>query len=254
MPERYGRAVHQNRARWVKEVEGRWAVLSEAPWRKGEPTGDFVSGDHFLAPVKPGKIVCVGKNYQDHAAEMGGEVPEEPLIFLKPPTAVCGPSDAIERPAASQQVEHEAELGLVIGKWIRDDTEAEARAALFGLTCVNDVTARDIQRAEDRFTRAKGFDSFCPVGPYIVTGVDPLDLEVRCSVNGEERQRARTSAMAFAPYRIILFVNSVMTLEPGDLIATGTPAGVGPLAAGDSVTVAVENVGELTNEVIDRGW
>lgn len=254
MSERYGRAVHENRACWVKQVEGRWAVLSKEPWFGGEPTGDFVSGEHFLAPVKPSKIVCVGKNYQDHAAEMGGSVPEVPLIFLKPPSAVCGPNDVIERPAASQQVEHEAELGLVIGKWIRDDTVEAARAALFGLTCVNDVTARDIQRAEGKFTRSKGFDSFCPVGPHVVTGVDPLDLEVRCTVNGEERQRARTSAMAFDPFRILLFINSVMTLEPGDLIATGTPAGVGPLVAGDSVTVTVEGVGELTNEVIDRGW
>lgn len=254
MSERYGRAVHENRARWVKEVDGRWLVLSAAPWAKGEPTGDVVRGDHFLAPVKPGKIVCVGRNYRAHAAELGNEVPSEPLLFLKPSTAVCGPSDAIERPAASQQVEHEAELGLVIGKWIRDDTIEEARAAVFGLTCVNDVTARDIQRAEGKFTRAKGFDSFCPVGPHIVTGVDPLDLEVRCTVDGEERQRGRTSQMVFDPFALVLFINSVMTLEPGDLIATGTPAGVGPLSEGSTVTIAVEGVGELTNRVIDRGY
>jgi 2-keto-4-pentenoate hydratase/2-oxohepta-3-ene-1,7-dioic acid hydratase in catechol pathway len=254
MSERYGRAVHDNRARWVKAEGDRWAILSKEPWFGGEPTGDFASGEHFLAPVKPGKVVCVGRNYVAHAAEMGGDVPEEPLIFLKPSTAVCGPGDSIERPAASQQVDHEAELGLVIGKWIRDDTVEAARAAVFGLTCVNDVTARDIQRKENRFTRAKGFDSFCPVGPHIVTGVDPLDLEVRCTVNGEERQRARTSAMVFDPYALVLFINSVMTLEPGDLIATGTPAGVGPLVDGDSVTVAVEKVGELTNPVIDRGY
>ena len=255
MRQRFGRAVHEHRACWVREDEaGRGAILSAAPWARGEPTGDFVSGDHFLAPVRPGKIVCVGRNYRAHAAELGHDVPSEPLIFLKPSTAIAGPHDAIELPAASERVEHEAELGLVIGKWIRDDTLEEARAALFGLTCVNDVTARDIQRAEGKFTRAKGFDSFCPVGPHIVTGVDPLDLEVRCTVNGEERQRGRTSDMVFDPYALVLFINSVMTLEPGDLIATGTPAGVGPLVDGDSVTVSIEEVGELTSRVQERGY
>lgn len=253
MSERYGRAVHENRAHWVRQEGDRWAILSKEPWFGGEPTGDVVSGEHFLAPVAPGKIVCVGRNYRAHAAELGNEVPTTPLIFLKPSTSVAGPFDAIELPAASERVEHEAELGLVIGKWIREDTARAARAAVFGLTCVNDVTARDIQRAEGKFTRAKGFDSFCPVGPHIVTGVDPLDLEVRCTVNGEERQKGRTSQMVFDPYALVLFINSVMTLEPGDLIATGTPAGVGPIVDGDSVTVSVENVGELTSRVQDRG-
>lgn len=255
-PRRFGRAVHANRACWVQEdEEGRWAILSDAPWStKAGPTGEFVPGDHFLAPVRPSKIVCVGRNYRAHAAELGNDVPTEPLIFLKPPSSIAGPHDVIELPAASQRVEHEAELGLVIGKWIRDDTVEAARAAIFGLTCVNDVTARDIQRAEGKFTRAKGFDSFCPVGPYVVTGVDPSDLEVRCSVGGEERQRGRTSQMVFDVFQLVLFINSVMTLEPGDLIATGTPAGVGPIVAGDRVTVSVEGVGEITNEVIERGW
>jgi len=254
MSERYGRAVVDNRARWVKQEGERWAVLDKEPWFGGEPTGELFDGDYFLAPVKPGKIVCVGRNYRAHAAELGNEVPTTPLIFLKPPTAVAGPQDWIERPAASEQVEHEAELGLIIGQWIRDDTVEAARAAVFGLTCVNDVTARDIQRAEGKFTRAKGFDSFCPVGPHITTGVDPLDLEVRCTVNGQERQKGRTSQMVFDPYQLVLFIHSVMTLEPGDLILTGTPAGVGPIVAGDSVTVAIEQVGELTNRVQDRGY
>lgn len=254
MLQRYGRAVHEDRARWVKEDrQGRWAILTSAPWSGGEPTGEHAAGDHLLAPVKPGKIVCVGRNYRAHAAELGNEVPGEPLIFLKPSTSVAGPRDRIELPAASERVEHEAELGLVIGQRVRGRTVAAARAAVFGLTCVNDVTARDIQRAEGKFTRAKGFDSFCPVGPHVVAGLDPLDLQVRCEVNGEERQRGRTSQMVFDPYALILFIDSVMTLEPGDLIATGTPAGVGPIVAGDSVRVVVEGVGELTNEVIDRG-
>ena len=254
MSDRYGRVVVDNRAHFVKQDGERWALLDKEPWFGGEPTGEHFDGDYFLAPVKPGKIVCVGRNYRAHAAELGNEVPTTPLIFLKPSTSVAGPSDWIERPAASDRVEHEAELGLVIGKWLRGDTPEDARAAVFGLTCVNDVTARDIQRAEGKFTRAKGFDSFCPVGPHIVTGVDPLDLEVRCTVNGEERQKGRTSQMVFDPYQLVLFINSVMTLEPGDLIATGTPAGVGPIVAGDSVTVSVENVGELTNRVQDRGY
>ena len=206
-----------------------------------------------MAPVAPSKVLCIGRNYAAHAAELGNEVPTTPLIFLKPPSAIIGPGQPIELPPASERVEHEAELGVVLGAAVpRDATPDEAAAAIFGFTCVNDVTARDIQRAENKFTRAKGFDTFCPVGPWITTGLDPRDLEVRCVVSGQERQRGRTRQMIFDVPTIVAFLSTVMMLLPGDLVATGTPEGVGPLTDGDSVTVTVEGVGALTSPVVRR--
>ena len=202
---------------------------------------------------RPGKIVCVGRNYVDHAAELGNTVPEEPLIFLKPPSAVIGPGEAIVLPRASQRVEHEGEIGLVIGRRLSAVGEGEALAGVAGVTCVNDVTARDLQRTDDQWTRAKGFDTFCPVGPQVVPVGDlaSMDkLEVICRVNGVERQRGRASEMAFDLARIISYISHIMTLDVGDLIATGTPAGVGPLEAGEVVEVEIPGVGVLSNPVV----
>jgi len=206
----------------------------------------------LFSPILPSKIVCVGRNYADHAAELGNEVPAEPLLFLKPSTAVIGPHDAIRLPPQSKQVEHEAELAVVIGPpGARRVERAEAARAIFGYACANDVTARDLQRADGQFTRAKGFDSFCPLGPWIVTGVDVSDVEVRCEVGEEVRQLGRTRDMVFDPPTLVSYISHVMTLLPGDVVLTGTPAGVGPLADGDVVSVRIGGVGELTNRVVN---
>jgi 2-keto-4-pentenoate hydratase/2-oxohepta-3-ene-1,7-dioic acid hydratase in catechol pathway len=205
----------------------------------------------LLSPILPSKVVCVGRNYADHAAEHGGEVPSEPLLFLKPSTSVIGPQDAIRLPAQSRRVEHEAELAVVIGPpGARRVDKAAAEQAIFGWTCANDVTARDLQRSDGQWTRAKGFDSFCPLGPWIAIGVDLADRELRCEVNEEVRQLGRTSDMVFDPATLVSYASHVMTLLPGDVLLTGTPAGVGPLQAGDTVTVRVDGVGELSNPVV----
>ncbi len=201
---------------------------------------------------RPGKIVCVGRNYFDHAAELGNTVPEEPLIFLKPPSAVIGSGEAVVLPSASHRVEHEGEIGLVIGRRLSAVGEGEALAGVAGVTCVNDITARDLQRTDDQWSRAKGFDTFCPVGPRVVPLAEvPLmdELLVICRVNGVERQRGHASDMAFDFARIVSYISHIMTLEEGDLIATGTPAGVGPLEAGDIVEVEIPGVGVLSNPV-----
>ena len=204
----------------------------------------------LLPPVTPSKIVCVGRNYREHAAELGNPMPAEPLLFLKAPSALIGDGETIELPAASERVEHEGELAVVIGRRcarLRDDEDP--LAYVLGYTCLNDVTARDLQRKDVQFTRGKSFDTFCPVGPYVVTGLDPSDLSVVTRVNGEVRQSGRTGAMAFPVPHLLRYISRAMTLEPGDLIATGTPAGVGPLRVGDVVEVEVEGVGTLRNPV-----
>jgi len=196
-------------------------------------------------------VVAVGKNYAEHVKEMNtGDAPKEPLLFLKPSTSLIGPNDAIRIPPQSQRVEHEAELAVVIGATgARRVDKAGAAAAIFGYTCANDVTARDLQRADVQFTRAKGFDSFCPLGPWIVTGVDVGDVEVRCEVNEEVRQLGRTKDMVFDPATLVSYVSHVMTLLPGDVVLTGTPAGVSQMVDGDVVTVTIERLGTLTNRV-----
>lgn len=210
----------------------------------------------LLSPILPSKVVCVGRNYADHAAEHGADVPTEPLIFLKPSTSVIGPRDAIKLPPQSRQVEHEAELAVVIGPpGARRADRAAAERAVFGYTCANDVTARDLQRADGQWTRAKGFDSFCPLGPWIATAFDATDREVRCEVGPdpehlEVRQLGRTKDMVFDIPGLVSYVSHVMTLLPGDILLTGTPAGVGPLTAGDLVSVRVEGIGELVNPVL----
>jgi 2-keto-4-pentenoate hydratase/2-oxohepta-3-ene-1,7-dioic acid hydratase in catechol pathway len=204
----------------------------------------------LLAPVVPSKIICVGRNYKDHAAELGNQMPSEPLLFLKAPSAIVASGDAIELPAISNQVEHEGELGVVIGLVARNLSEQDdALAYVFGYTCINDITARDLQRRDVQFTRAKSFDTFCPVGPFIETSLAPGDLMVTTRVNSQIRQQARTSAMAFSVPFVIRYISQVMTLYPGDLIATGTPAGVSRLKTGDVVEVEVEGIGVLSNPV-----
>ncbi|MGC5021109.1 fumarylacetoacetate hydrolase family protein [Micromonospora sp. DT47] len=215
-----------------------------------------LSDVRLLSPILPSKVVCVGRNYAEHAAEHGSEVPREPLLFLKPSTSVIGPRDAIRLPIFSKQVEHEAELAVVIGApGARRADRAAAEKAIFGYTCANDVTARDLQRSDGQWTRAKGFDSFCPIGPWITTGLDVSDLEIRCEVgrNPEEmevRQLGRTRDMVFDVAGLVSYISHVMTLLPGDVVLTGTPAGVSPLTEGDTVTVRIEGIGELTNPVV----
>jgi 2-keto-4-pentenoate hydratase/2-oxohepta-3-ene-1,7-dioic acid hydratase in catechol pathway len=204
----------------------------------------------LLAPVEPGKIVCVGRNYAAHAAELGNEVPKEPLIFLKPPSAIIGPGEPIVLTPQSQRVEHEGELALIVGRGCSHLKDSDdALSYLFGYSCLNDVTARDLQKSDVQFTRAKGFDTFCPVGPHIETELNPADVLVETHVNGASRQSGRTSLMAYPVAFLVRWISRVMTLFPGDLIATGTPAGVGPLVAGDVVEVSVSGVGVLRNPV-----
>jgi 2-keto-4-pentenoate hydratase/2-oxohepta-3-ene-1,7-dioic acid hydratase in catechol pathway len=208
----------------------------------------------LMAPVEPSKIVCVGRNYKDHAAELGNEVPKEPLLFLKPPSAIVAPGEAIKIPPAelTQRVDYEGELGVVIGKRCRNMGKSEdVMAYVRGFTCVNDVTARDLQKKDGQFTRAKGFDTFCPIGPVMVTAdeFDFANAKVETYLNGERKQHAGTSDFIFTLEEIIRYIAQVMTLEPGDLISTGTPAGVAPMKAGDVVEVKVSGVGMLRNPV-----
>lgn len=206
--------------------------------------------DAPLLPASPAsKVVCVGQNYKKHAQEMGKPVPSEPLLFLKPSTALNAHLAPIRIPPASSEVHHEAELALVIGAQLTRASEAEARAGIFGLSCFNDVTARDIQRREVQHTRAKSYDTFACLGPFVVTGVADADLRVVARVNGEVRQDGRTSDMIFPPARLVSFISQVMTLLPGDVVSTGTPSGVGPLKEGDVVEIEIEGVGVLRNPV-----
>jgi 2-keto-4-pentenoate hydratase/2-oxohepta-3-ene-1,7-dioic acid hydratase in catechol pathway len=215
-------------------------------------TGIPVSEVQLLAPVAPSKVVCVGRNYKEHAAELGNKMPDEPLLFLKAPSAIIASGAAIERPPQSQQVEHEGELGVVIGKRARNlGDDEDPLSYVLGYTCVNDVTARDLQRKDVQFTRAKSFDTFCPVGPFIVDGLDPLNLVVTTRVNAVVKQNGRTADMAFSVPFLIKYIASIMTLNPGDLIATGTPAGVSPMKHGDVVEVEIEGIGVLRNTVRD---
>ena len=201
---------------------------------------------------KPTKVVCIGVNYRAHAAEMGKALPAEPLMFLKPPSAVIGDGEAIRRPAGFARVDHEAELGVVIGTRAQRVPKDRALEVVAGYTCVNDVTVRELQQRDGQWTRAKGFDTFCPIGPRMVEGLDPSDLRIMARVNGEVRQDSRTSDLIFDVPSLIAFVSEYMTLEPGDVISTGTPAGVGNLAVGDVVEVEIEGIGVLRNPVVAR--
>jgi 2-keto-4-pentenoate hydratase/2-oxohepta-3-ene-1,7-dioic acid hydratase in catechol pathway len=226
--------------------------ISGAPWGEwSKGLQSFALKEcRLAAPVAPSKIVCVGRNYAAHAAELGNDVPREPLIFLKPPSSIIGPGDPIVLTRYSQRVEHEGELGLVIGKkcaHLGDDEEP--LSFVLGYTCINDVTARDLQKSDVQFTRAKGFDTFCPTGPHIETEIDPRDVLVETHVNGSRKQSGSTALMAFPVAFLVRWISRMMTLLPGDLIATGTPAGVGALLAGDTVEVSVAGIGVLRNPV-----
>jgi 2-keto-4-pentenoate hydratase/2-oxohepta-3-ene-1,7-dioic acid hydratase in catechol pathway len=238
------------------DEEGVIAALVGDPLYQGiEPTGERVAVDdvRLLAPVIPrSKVVCVGRNYADHAAELGNDVPEEPLLFLKPNTSVIGPGDPISYPRQSRDVHYEGELAVVIRRICRDVPAQRARDVILGYTVGNDVTARDLQKKDVQFTRAKGFDSFCPLGPWIETDLDAGDVEVTTTLNGDVRQRGRTSQMIFDVPTLIAHITSVMTLLPGDVVLTGTPAGVGPMRPGDDVAVSVQGIGTLTNKVVSR--
>jgi 2-keto-4-pentenoate hydratase/2-oxohepta-3-ene-1,7-dioic acid hydratase in catechol pathway len=220
----------------------------------GEQCDIAVAGVKLLSPTQPSKIICVGRNYAEHAKELKHEVPTSPLIFLKPASAVIGPEQQIRRPhALSQRVDHEGELGVVVGRRCYALSENEdVRSYILGYTCVNDVTARDLQNKDGQWTRAKGFDTFCPIGPVVSTDLDPWKgVKVQTKLNGQPRQDGNTSQFIFSLDLIIRYIASVMTMEPGDVIATGTPAGVGPMQAGDVVEVSVEGVGTLRNPVVD---
>lgn len=243
------------------EIDGRpqLALERDGVWRtlEGDLFGDYRPGAALdpaglrrLAPVTPSKIVAVGLNYRDHAREMGKALPSEPLIFLKPPSAMIGPGESIVIPPRAGRVDHEAEVGIVIGRTARNVRAAEAGDYVLGLTCVNDVTDRDIQKRDVQYTRAKGFDTFAPIGPAIAVGLDGAALAIGSTVNGETRQASSTREMIFPLEHVVEFVSHVMTLLPGDVIATGTPPGVGPIVPGDRVMVTVEGVGELVNDVV----
>ena len=235
-----------------------WLYEDQVGEIDGNPFGAFrrreaaipVESVTLLPPAQPRKIICVGRNYAAHAEEFGNEIGDLPLLFLKPPTTLIGSGDPIVIPPQSRQVQHEAELAVVIGKpgrWIQPENVSEH---IFGYTIANDVTARDLQRSDRLWTRAKGFDTFCPLGPWIETEFDPADSLITCHVGEELRQMASTRDMVFTIPQIIVYISSIMTLEPGDLILTGTPAGVGDLAAGISVTITIEGLGTLINPVI----
>jgi 2-keto-4-pentenoate hydratase/2-oxohepta-3-ene-1,7-dioic acid hydratase in catechol pathway len=218
-------------------------------YQVGAPIAGGLAGATLLPPVRPSKIVCVGFNYKDHAAEIGSALPSEPLLFLKPPSAVIGPGAAIALPPGVGRVDHEAELGVVIGRRAHRVPRARAWDFILGLTCVNDVTARDLQKKESQFTRSKGFDTFAPIGASVAIGLRDEPRAIECWVNGQRRQSSNTKHLLFPIDVVIEYVTFVMTLEPGDVVATGTPEGIGPLVAGDTVTVSIEGVGELSNPV-----
>lgn len=244
------RVLHDGDCRYGLANDDTVTLMSDEPFAAWEPEGVLALADaHLLAPVAPTKIVCVGLNYRSHIAEMGHETPAEPVIFIKPSTAVIGPGQSIPLPAGVGRVDHEAELGVVIGRRTHRASPEQAAANVLGLCCGNDVTARDIQQRDGQWSRAKGYDGFCPLGPWVCTDVEPDDLAIECLVNGEVRQSARTSDMLFHPFELVSFASQVMTLVPGDVVLTGTPGGIGPLHHGDTVTVRIERVGDLTNGV-----
>jgi 2-keto-4-pentenoate hydratase/2-oxohepta-3-ene-1,7-dioic acid hydratase in catechol pathway len=236
-------------------VEGEQiAALTSHPFAPVEFSGvrRSLSEVRLLAPVLPSKVVAIGKNYADHATEMGGDVPEQPLIFLKPSTSVVGPGDAIASPPSSQRVDFEGELAVVISRLCRDVPVERAMDVVLGYTCANDVTARDQQKADGQWTRAKGYDTFCPLGPWIETDLDASDLHLTTSVNDVVKQDSRTSLLVHKVPTLISYITACMTLIPGDVILTGTPEGVGPMQVGDEVAVEIEGIGRLANPITQR--
>jgi 2-keto-4-pentenoate hydratase/2-oxohepta-3-ene-1,7-dioic acid hydratase in catechol pathway len=255
---RLGRIASPDGVAFVSiEGEGDAAVtreIAEHPFGTPTFTGRQwpLADVRLLAPILASKVVCIGKNYAAHAAEMGAAPPEEPVIFIKPNTSIIGPQAPILRPPSSERVDFEGELAVVIGQPCRDVAATKAKDVILGYTVANDVTARDQQAADVQWTRGKGYDTFCPLGPWIETTLDPSDLEIRTELDGEVRQRSRTSLMLHDVGAIVEWISRVMTLLPGDVILTGTPEGIGPMAAGQQVSVTVEGIGTLTNPVADR--
>ena len=251
---RYAAVEDRNGQPWVTHL---LPDFPEAPARPVVPTDDFdaipLSQAHLLAPVQPSKIVCVGRNYRDHATELGNEVPKEPLIFLKPPSSLLGPGGAIAYPRLSTRVDFEGELGIVIGRKARRiGPQEDVATYIRGYTIVNDVTARDLQKTDGQWTRGKGFDTFCPVGPIVTDEIDPINhgIELTTTLNGETKQHGNTQDFLFEIPALLRYITAFLTLEPGDLIPTGTPAGVGPMQPGDSVQVAITGIGSLENTVV----
>jgi 2-keto-4-pentenoate hydratase/2-oxohepta-3-ene-1,7-dioic acid hydratase in catechol pathway len=247
----------------VEEAPGNAADGVEGPLVApiaGHPFGPIEPSDvrvpladvRLLAPVLPSKVIGVGRNYAEHASELGNEVPSQPLLFLKPSTSVIGPGDGIVYPRQSSDVQHEAELAVVIGRLCRDVPRERVADVVLGYTCGNDITARDLQKSDGQWARAKGFDSFCPLGPWIETDLDPADVAITCTVGEELRQAGRTKQMVHDVAALVSYISDAFTLLPGDVILTGTPAGVAPLSVGDEVSVTVEGVGTLTNRVVAR--
>jgi len=238
----------------------KWGVIEEEGIREmeGDPFGHFhlsagvrrLEGVRLLAPCLPSKIVALGLNYRDHAEEVKMPLPERPLLFIKPSTSVIGPGDDIVYPKMSKRVDYEAELAVVIKKEAKAVPEERAGEYILGYTCLNDVTARDLQPKEGQWTLAKSFDTFAPVGPWIVTDIDPNHLEIETYLNGERRQHSNTKHLIFGPHRLVSFISQVMTLLPGDMIATGTPSGIGQMRVGDRVDIVIEGIGTLTNRVV----
>ena len=245
--------------RYQDGVNTNWGVIEGDSVREmdGNPFGHFhltskmkkIGEVKLLSPCLPSKIVALGLNYRDHAEEVKMALPKEPLIFMKPSTSVIGPGEAIIYPKMSKRVEYEAELAIVIGKEAKNVSEERAADYILGYTCLNDVTARDLQPKDGQWTTAKGFDTFAPIGPWIMTDIDPHHLDVSSYLNGERRQHSNTKNLIFGPRQLVSFISRVMTLLPGDVIATGTPSGIGPMAIGDKIDVVIEEIGTLSNDV-----
>ncbi len=254
MIEKYVRFKEGDEIRYGKLIEDRIDILDGPYFLNAESTGleTFVEQATLACPVEPSKIICVGLNYQMHVkqSQSATEAPKNPVLFLKPPSSLLGPNGKIVYPDNCDRVDYEAELAVVIGKRGRNIPKEKAGEYIFGYTCLNDVTARNIQKADGQWTRGKGFDTFCPVGPMVIKGVDVSDVTVEAYLNGEQKQSGRTSDMIFSIPFLISFISSVMTLMPGDVISTGTPQGIDPMHKGDTIEVRIENVGSLVNTVV----
>jgi len=250
---KFVRINHNNNPVWAEYVGNSVKIISDAPWNDFKVTGEEIPFDSYnlLAPATPTKVVLIGLNYHDHIKESqsADKAPNEPVLFMKPPTAIIGPNDEITYPDGLDRVDYEGELAAVIGKTIHNADEGQAQDAIFGYTIFNDVTARNLQKQDVQWTRGKGYDGFAPVGPWIVTDINPLDLKLETFLNNELRQSANTSLQIWNVYQLVSFISKVMTLMPGDIISTGTPKGVGPFQPGDVVRIEIENIGILENRV-----
>ncbi|MGV3517890.1 fumarylacetoacetate hydrolase family protein [Luteitalea sp.] len=243
------RRIFRTPAGYVVDADGAYRTVEGDLFGEWHAGAEVPAPTTVLAPVMPSKIVCIGLNYKDHAAEQGKPLPAEPLLFLKPSSAIIAPGEAIVLPAGVGRVDYESEVAVVIGRRATKVSEADALSYVFGLTCMNDVTARDLQKKDGRYTRAKGFDTFAPLGPCIATGLSTDDLAVSGLLNGEVRQQSSTRELIFPVATLIAYISRIMTLLPGDIVSTGTPAGIGPLQAGDEIVVRVQGIGELRNPV-----